>query len=160
MGHEMDRLERKLRTDVEEYGWHVLNVFSEDGGPAFSYSIGLFHTLDHPEIFIIGLPSRIAHPLINSVGEVIRAGRKLEAGEVNSDLLAGHDCTFREVPRHAFEEYFGRAIDFYEGKNFQVLQLVYPDDEGRWPWAEGVEEDFRLRQPVLAHEPAPGESIS
>ena len=154
-----DRFERKLRTDVEQNGWHVLNVFAEDGVPPFSYSIGLYQTLGHPEIFIAGLPSRVADPLIHSVGEEIRAGRSFEAGEVNSDLLRGHDCAFRPVPRHAYQEYFGRAIDFYDGENFPVLQLVYPDQEGRWPWDDGAEEGFRLMQPVLAHEQAPEESV-
>lgn len=128
--------------------------------PVFSYSVGLFHTLEHPEIVIIGLSQHIGHKLINDVGEKVLGGSRFEDGMISSELLKGYDCTFKEVPLHVYEEYFGRAIDFYESENFPVLQLVYPDREGRWPWDVAANEGFRLGQPVLAYEPAPGEKGS
>jgi len=149
-GLKMDRLERKLRADVKKYGWHVLNVFSDEGGPGWSYSVGLYHTLRHAEIVIIGLPSGIAHQLINDAGSQVREGESFADGTLSTELLQGYSCTFRSVPRSVHESYFGRAIDFYDGQDFPVLQLVYPDREGRWPWEEGVTADFRALQPVLA----------
>lgn len=110
----MDRLEQKLRHDIVEYGWHVLNVVAGERAP-FSYSIGFYYTLDHPEIAILGLPADKAHKLINLVGEEVRDGARFAAGAVSSTLLRGYDCTFRQVPRSAYQDYFGRAIDFYEG---------------------------------------------
>lgn len=44
---EADR-ERKLVSDIEEFGWHVIMIAEDDEGPAFAYSIGLFKILGHP----------------------------------------------------------------------------------------------------------------
>lgn len=156
----MDKVEQKLRQDVEEYGWHVLNVFPEADSPGWSYSTGLFHTFKHPEIVIVGLPSDTAHSVINSVGDAIRAGQRFEEGTVSSEFLDGYDCIFKQVPVEVYADHFGRAIDFYDGKVFPVLQLVYPDRKKRWPWEEGVAAGFRSAQPVLAGETDPGPAAS
>ena len=152
-----DAIERKLREDVEKHGWHVLNVLSKGGtSPGWSYSVGLFHTFGHPEIVVVGLPPDTGHAIINDVGAAIRAGRRLEDGMVDAGFLEGYDSLFRQVPASRYESHFGRAIDFYGGTDFPVLQLVYPDREGRWPWEEGVAAGFREAQPVLALEPGAG----
>jgi hypothetical protein len=121
----MDTIERKLREDVEEYGWHV----NAGERAPFSYSIGIYHRLGHPEIAILGLPPDTAQQLINEVGEQVRQGKRFANGAVSPDFLQKYDCTFRELPRRVYEDYFGRAIDFYAGREFPVLQLVYPDRE-------------------------------
>lgn len=156
-----DAIEGKLRQDVEKYGWHVLGVFAQDSAaPGWSYSTGLFHTLGHPEIVIVGLSSDTRHVLINDVGNAIRDGRRFEDGTLSSEFLEGYDCLFKQVPVYLYEAYFGRAIGFYQGTDFPVLQLVWPDRSKRWPWDEGIAEGFRLAQPVLAHEPDPGQATS
>jgi len=156
-----DAIEQKLRQDVEEYGWHVLNVFPQgSAAPGWSYSTGLFHSLSHPEIVIFGLSSDTRHSIINEVGDAVRGGQRFEEGTLSSEFLEGYDCLFKRVPVHLYETYFGRAIDFYQGKDFPVLQLVYPDRSKRWPWEEGVAEGFRLAQPVLAYEVDPGQATS
>ncbi len=37
----------------------------------------------------------------------------------------------------------------YGDVDVPVLQLVYPDKQGRWPWDADVREGFRDSQPVL-----------
>jgi hypothetical protein len=151
----MDEDERKLVSDVETYGWHVINVLEDDAGPPFSYSVGLHRTLRHPEVIVVGLPRAVAHPIINSLGEAARAGRRYEAGGVYEEFLEGYDCTFRAVPRRQYANYVGWASWFYDGVEFPLLQLIYPDRNARWPWQAGVDEGFRTRQPVLADEGDP-----
>lgn len=155
----MDALELKLRQDIDNYGWHVLNVFPGESAPGFSYSVGLFRTLGHPEIVIIGLSPQIRHQLINLVGEKIRGGSHFGDGTISSEILKDYDCIFKEVPLHVYEDFFGRAIDFYQGESFPVLQLVYPDREGLWPWDVAADEGFRLGQLVLAYGPSSGEEV-
>jgi hypothetical protein len=51
-----DDHERKALADVQNHGWHVLKVMEDDRGPAFAYTVGLYHSFRHPELIIVGLP--------------------------------------------------------------------------------------------------------
>ncbi|MFL5577733.1 MAG: DUF4262 domain-containing protein [Gemmatimonadaceae bacterium] len=53
----------------------------------------------------------------------------------------------------ACRSFVGFARWFYGGDDFPVLQVVYPDRTGRYPWEDGVAEGFRAVQPVLADGP-------
>jgi len=145
-----EQAEEKIVADVAEYGWHVMNVFAEEGRPGFSYSIGLSVTFRHPEIILFGLRSETAHQLINLVGNAVQEGKSFEDGSVSSDFLSGYDCVFLSVPRRFYEDYLGFGLWFYGEESFPVLQLVYPDRNGHWPWEPEAGEGFRQAQPVLA----------
>jgi len=62
-----DECERKVISDVREYGWHCLNVLEDKKGPGFSFSIGLFETWQHPELILVGLKSKVAHAILDLV---------------------------------------------------------------------------------------------
>lgn len=70
----MDKGDKKLLDDIDEFGWHVLKVLEDDNGPGFCYSVGLFKTFGHPEIIIVGLKLDLAHTLINNIGHDIKNG--------------------------------------------------------------------------------------
>lgn len=61
---------KKVSNDIKTHGWHVLSVFCKDL-PNFSYTIGFTETLNHPEIVISGLDSKLAHLLLNDIGNLI-----------------------------------------------------------------------------------------
>jgi hypothetical protein len=61
---EEDR-DKKLVSDIEQVGWHVVMIPEDDEGPSFAYSIGLFQTFGHPEIIICGLGLDLMHQMIN-----------------------------------------------------------------------------------------------
>ena len=46
-----------------------------------------------------------------------------------------------------YREFFGRAISFYRRPPFPVLQVVWPDAEGRYVWEPGADERYRQSQP-------------
>ena len=72
-----DEHDRQLLADVEQHGLHVIGVEEDEEGPGFAYSIGLYHSFDHPEVIVFGLPVRVMHPIINGIGEQVRAGKRL-----------------------------------------------------------------------------------
>jgi hypothetical protein len=43
-----DEHERKAVTDVQNHGWHDVKVMGDAEGPAFAYTIGLYHSFGHP----------------------------------------------------------------------------------------------------------------
>ncbi len=69
-----DDIDRKLLADIKEYGWHVIAVPEDEEGPAFAYSIGLFHSLQHAEVIVFGLDVRLMHEMINRIGEQFLCG--------------------------------------------------------------------------------------
>ena len=151
----MDERVGELAADVATHGWIVMRISADSPGPDFAYSIGLVRTYGHPEIIIVGLPMDVAHQIINDVGAAVRDGTRFKAGETSDAFFNGYDVTFRAVPEYQYGAYLGWGRRFYGNSEFPVLQLVYPDPDGRWPWQEAVTPEFRELQPVLADEPEP-----
>jgi hypothetical protein len=148
--HASNPAEQKILDDVAQHGFHVVNILEEGDLPPFSFTIGLFHSWQHPEVVVYGLPDRTAHLVLNGVAEAVRAGGRYEAGREYEGLLVGYRCTFRVVPAHQYGEHLGFASWFYDHAEFPAIQLIYPDKSQRWPWMDGVTDAFRRHQPVLA----------
>jgi Domain of unknown function (DUF4262) len=142
--------EEKCEEDIQRYGLHVLKVAGGNDWPEFAYSVGLFESYDHPEVIVLGLPSDVAHHILNALADVIRSGKRFGPEDETEDLLEGYSCKFLAVPFEQMFAHFGWAIWYYDGRAFPVLQLVYPDRSGRWPWAPGVSPGFLSQQPVLS----------
>jgi hypothetical protein len=144
-----DGLEDIVRANVEEYGSHVMSVSADDEGPGFSYTIGLWQTQKAPEIICVGLPSKSAHAILNHVRDLVRDGAHLADGDERTDVLDGFTCRFRRLSVRHYRNYMGYANWFNEGHDYPVLQLVYPDREGRFPEDSGVSEAFLKQQTRL-----------
>lgn len=145
-----DEAEAKLLALIKEHGWAIQLVGSGDGEPEFAYTVGLVRAFDHPEIIIFGQKFQLMKGLLNFCGEEIRRGERFENGKDEDGILGDYTVTFRSVPASQYPTYVGWAAWFNQDWNFPVLQLIYPDLEGRWPWDEGVHPGFVNQQPVLA----------
>lgn len=141
--------ERTILSNVEEFGWHVTLVPEDEEGPAFAYSVGLFHGFEHPEIVMFGLPLEDLHQIINVIGEEVEQGRRFSDGDVAAGILDQADVLFRKVAPEYYAEHFGRAQLFYQGDDFPVLQCLWPDHEGRFPTDPEYAPELRSRQPML-----------
>src|SRR5947209_3318154 len=126
--------DQQLLQDVQEVGWHVLLIPEDEEGPAFAFTVGLYHSFQHPEVLIMGLDPGIMHRILNIIGEDAKAGRHYEPEKEYPDILEGYRCAFEEIDKGLYEEYLGYAIWFYRGSAFPALQCVWPDHEGRYPW--------------------------
>ncbi len=140
---------RKVLADVAEYGWHVVHILPDEGAPGWSFSIGLFHTFGHPEFVVFGLPSERAQPIINGLGARIRSGSQFTHGSEDTGVLTGYPVRFVAVPESASRDHFGYAIWFYRHEPFPVLQVVWPDRSGLFPWQHGCDPSLQDGQPVL-----------
>jgi hypothetical protein len=145
-----DDNDRMLLVDVREHGWHVIMVAADEEGPAFAYSIGLFHNFDHPEVIIFGLGIRDMHQIINGIGEQIRVGGKFGDLDESGDVLESYNVIFRSTARKHYRQYLGYASWFYQGDQFPVLQCVWPDSEHQYPWHPLFNQKLAVRQPVLS----------
>jgi hypothetical protein len=144
-----DDRDRKVLADITRVGWTVIGVLEDEEGPGFAYSIGLFHTLGHPEVLILGLRPQVAHQLVNDMGEAIRKGQRFEAGQRYEEIAAGFPLAFVEMDKRYYREYLGYAGWFYQGPDFPVLQCIWPDKQGVFPWESGYDSRFFQSQRVL-----------
>jgi hypothetical protein len=97
MTSDISAADAKVRTDVDKFGWHCLNVWPSKGedGPAFSYTIGL--TFGHPEVMVFGLEDK-AHGILSECVGLVRNGKKLIANTPNAEVLSGgYDVIFKPV---------------------------------------------------------------
>lgn len=131
-----------------------MNVLEEGDLPGFSYSIGLWHNYQHPEVIVLGLKRVVAHYVVNEVGRRVRETELFQHDSVYNGILEGFGCLFLSVDCQHYEEYLGWARWYYEGDSFPVLQCVYPSTLGHFPWHEKSSEWFRKWQPVLGAHPA------
>jgi hypothetical protein len=147
--HDLNASSRKVIHDVNTHGWHVVKVDVRDEHPGWAFSIGLFHTFQHPEFLIFGLDLDLMHRLINSLGEEIRAGRRFEADFEHDALLKGYRCALKPVDPVWYPHILGFATWYYKGAEFPTLQCFWPDKQHRYPWQSGFDAKLESHQPLL-----------
>ncbi len=144
-----DDTDRWLLQQIKDPGWAVIGIPQEGEAPPYAFSVGIFHTLGHPEIVIMGLSPEVAQNLINTIAVAVRQGRHFEAGQQYDDITTGPPLAFLTMSERHYREYLGYARWFYRGSDFPVLQCVWPDKERRFPWDEGYDGDYFAWQRLL-----------
>lgn len=148
------KAEEQIVANIEAYGCSIIHVPEQITGntvePGFSYSIGLYKTYQLPELLIIGLDQELRHTLIDNISIDYQEGKGLEIGAYNADIVESFDCLVVPVEPKHYKEYVGWARWFYKGDDFPVVQVIYPDLLGLFPW----DKEFSrfIKQPVLNEE--------
>jgi hypothetical protein len=146
----MNEAEKKIIKNIDEYGCHVTTVFDPNGDdPTFCYSTGIMKTYGSPEIIVVGLSVDLGHSIVNNYAGRLKAGAKFGVGNFYPDFLGGFDVTFGEVSQSNKEKYMLSSC-WFNGNEFDALQLIYPTTKGVWPWAKEATESFHAVQPSLA----------
>ena len=142
----------------------------------WSFTVGVWHTHRQPDVIIFGNPNT-AHGLAHAYIEEIKLGRTWEAGYQPDGIIqtpdfGAHLLHLGGLNMHMdeailqmklgmideelvkrkfqyFEDHMGTANGFYR-EPYPVFQIVWPDDENRFPWDEDWE--FPYDQPVLCDE--------
>lgn len=138
------QLDQRVAADVARVGWHMTGVFptSDEPGPYFCYTVGLFKTYGHPELITFGLNPHIAQILVQQlVDNHIKGGRTFQDGErVEGEVRDGYSMWFRSAPVDDDQYPLSTAKRFYHGTDFPALQIVMPDTQNRFPWEPGCEQ--------------------
>lgn len=147
-----DEHEEFIRRSVEDPGWAIqlIPAGDKDDEPPFAYTVGLHRSFGHPELIILGLDHSVMGRLLNICGDRIKAGETLPVDMPILGIIGQYAVKLRPVRRRAsYKEHLGYAIWFYDGHEFPVLQLVWPDKNGRFPGEKGAAESLRKVQPLL-----------
>lgn len=151
---DLDDDDRRTLGHIERVGWALICIEPDQEGPGFVYSVGMMHTLDHPEIIMFGLDIDLMASVINGMGEEIRAGRRFDEDGLYDGLLEGCACKCVAVDDRHFPEYFGYAgwHRRYLGKigTLRAIQCLWPGKvDGLFPDEDGCNEEVARRQPLL-----------
>lgn len=144
-----DEGDRKLVADVRRHGWGVLGIDAGDSLPGWAFTAGLWHAFGCPEVAMFGLRFPDMQAWLNDVGEQIRAGNRLRPNELRAGVLPNFSVTCRPVHDSWYRELFGWALWFTQRPPLPIVQVVWPDSEGRFPWDQGCGERCRFDQPQL-----------
>ncbi len=117
--------------------------------PGFSYITGFWITLNSPEIVVCGLQRDQSHDVLASLFDDFKSGTKHPVGSVNSTILVSHKAFLFRVAKEKYSTHLGWSRWFYNGDNFECLQLVWPDPAGTFPWQAGFDNRFRDSQTDL-----------
>ncbi len=150
----MTAAERLVLDEVAEHGVHIVHVDEDDDAPCYSYTVGMPHSFEQPEVIVFGLPREIAADLLDAVADEAADGAAFAADGQRDGLLHGYPVKFVAVPRTCYREYLATAVWAHESEDFACLQVVWPDKQGRWPWSAGVRDGFAELQPVLGRREA------
>lgn len=145
--------EQKVLADINEYGWHVMNVIEDDTNPPWSFTIGLHETWGQPELIIIGRSRATAYGMLNNLVTEIEANRPLDLNNREPYLILGTCCHFLKVNPRYYADYVAFARWYYRGKHFPLYQIVWPSNEGKYPWSNSAPKSFKEWQPVLGKVP-------
>jgi hypothetical protein len=144
-----DDRDRKILADVKRVGWSVMLIPEDDEGPGFAYSLGFLHSFGCPEVIVFGLPIEVGHGVINQIGRLMQDGRRFRLDVEENDVAEGYPSRFLEVGAEHYEEYLGYASWLNRTTEYPVLQCVWPDRNGRFPWEPDVQPYVRNAQPLL-----------
>jgi hypothetical protein len=148
-----DEIEERILEDVKQCGWHLIIVPDDEEGPGFVYSVGMMHTLKHPEIIMFGLETDLMVDVINGMGEQIRQGQRYAEAGLAEGFLKGHACRMVPVAKHWHAEYMRYAMwhHHHTGQSgaFAAVQCVWPDKRGRFPDDPRCSADVVEAQPLL-----------
>lgn len=139
--------DEKVLSDVRQYGWHCLHV-SKGAHPEhesraaavgslpedipFAYTIGVWLTLNHAEIILVGAWSSW-HGILGKVVELIKQGRRFEPGEQTDDVLDDYPVRFGAVSKRNRVELLTFADWASHRRGFEAVQLILPDGNTHWP---------------------------
>ena len=122
----------------------------DETGPEWAFSVGIFHTLFHPEIILFGLDLKTCSDIINEIGAQVRNGKRFDRDGEFADIFADRcKCAFKPVASTHVATYMGFAQWFYQDDPFPLLQCFWPDKNGKFPWENDCDRYVAENQPLL-----------
>jgi hypothetical protein len=144
-----DEPERIVLNNIAEYGWHCVNVVEDDGQPPWSFTIGLYETYGFPELLVIGRSRATAHTMLKSIADDLELNHPPKLSDPDGHLLLGLKCHLVRVHPRYYSDYVGFARWFYRKRNFPLYQIIWPNNDGIYPWDKTASKAFKEWQLML-----------
>jgi Domain of unknown function (DUF4262) len=142
-----------IAESVSKHGWHAIAVEGTEDSPPFLYTIGLCHTLSHPELIVFGWKADLAHSVVSAMVGDIRKGQVYSEGQRYAGVLEGHDVAVRPVHTTQHLLHFGYAVAYYRrlsgAELLSAVQVFWPDGTGQFPFERACDPRTAQRQPRM-----------
>src|SRR3954453_10418016 len=111
-----NEFERDAARIVIEHGWMVQLVGAgmcdcgkpgcgeDDEGPAFAYTIGLWHQARHPELLMSGQSGPLMHRALNAAAGAVLEGERLVPGMTLENVIGRFPVLVDEVSAEGLEQ--------------------------------------------------------
>jgi hypothetical protein len=146
---EQPDIDARVREHITRFGWHLVLIPPTPEASGWVHTIGLEERFGHAELIVFGNDFSVLSPLLNALGERIRAGARLRSGAELSGVLEGLPLAFRSVAPKWIEPFLGNAAWHYQRESIPALQCFWPDAAGRFPWQPEFDSALRDDQPLL-----------
>jgi hypothetical protein len=123
------RFYRKIAVDIDVHKRSVIAVGGGENTPPFSYTIGNSRRL-LPELLIIGL---LDNWTLNTLSDrMIDQGRPFADDEI-VDLGGRYPVKVIDADERVKSEFTIQAGRYFGADNYEVMQVIIPDKNGRFP---------------------------
>lgn len=127
-------LDKKMDKALQEQGWIMHAVFSEDGIHANNHTHGLYENYDHLDLqATLNIDPKIIHAIFSTMIEAIKNGFTYNDGEKYEKII--HNFP---VECKLFQE-CGR----------DVLRVIFPDPNGLFPSDSDCDEMYKSQYDIL-----------
>ena len=132
---------------IKEYGVAVIGTAIETARDnlSMSYTIGL-SDVGKPEIVVFGLPHETAMALLNDAA-LLQRDDLLKLNEPTQEI-GNLPLIFKSVSTAVAANYIIQA-NVRAGRDLSVIQMVWPDPEGLFPWEPKFAKRFAPMQLAL-----------
>ena len=172
--HEQQRL---ISESIAWQGFALCHVLASAHEPAYSYTVGLARPdAQRPELVISGLATELRVAWLLDLGfrmqgppplatrrriaqdlglarDALRfppGGEVFEPGKRYLDLAAhGVPTCFARLDPACYHTHLGQAVVFHGSCAFPVLQVIWPDPRGFFPWEASFDRRFAGMQRLL-----------
>jgi hypothetical protein len=145
-------LERQVIHNINEFGWHCVNVIEDDGHPPWTYTIGFHDTWNFPELILIGRSRATAHHILEIIATGLDHDRRLDLSTTNT-LLGGTYCHFIEVAERYYQDYVGFRALVLPPAAISALPNRLAHHDGLYPWNKRAPRSLKEWQPALSAAP-------
>lgn len=141
------QLRADVATKVRQHGWTAITIL--DPTAPYTYSVG-FTAKGLPELVVFGIAPETVREVFGEVHREVLAGRPYRPGLYQPEGF-GFPVWLLPIPEPTADTLIRVAIAEYGAA--EALQLVVPDEKGRFPWEEGCDPDFIRVQPLQGQAP-------
>lgn len=135
-GASLDDVMRQAAGHVRRLGWSATGTVTRGGVP-YTYTVGLPHSLGHPEFLVAGLPPQAAHGVIEAAIGKVRESGPLEDGSLHEGVIVGYPVKVRKGP--VFSPFRLGMANRFAGRAVPWVQVIWPDAERRFPGDPGCD---------------------
>ena len=134
---------KRVYDNIKNIGYHISAIMEEENFTPFAYSTGIFENFKIPELFISGLGPNLSGEIIKNYAEKYKF-KKVPINKKIVNLTDRFPICFIKVSNKDLTEYVLTSVKFYENRNYDYLQLVFPDLNGNFPNETNYDYDQKI----------------